>query len=119
MAAGETWTAESRSVVVASFLGWMLDAFDYFLVVFVIPRLATDFRTDVTAVTVALFATLAMRPVGAFLFGRLGDRYGRRPALMASILLYSAMELATAFAPSLGIFILLRALYGIAMGGEW
>ncbi len=119
MRPGEAWTAESRSVVIASFLGWMLDAFDYFLVVFVIPRLATDFRTDVTAVTVALFVTLAMRPVGAFLFGRLGDRYGRRPALMASILLYSAMELATAFAPSLGIFILLRALYGIAMGGEW
>jgi SHS family lactate transporter-like MFS transporter len=119
MRSSEAWSAESRSVVIASFLGWMLDAFDYFLVVFVIPRLATDFKTDVTAVTVGLFATLAMRPVGAFVFGRLGDRYGRRPALMASILLYSAMELATAFSPSLTVFIVLRALYGIAMGGEW
>jgi MFS transporter, SHS family, lactate transporter len=119
MTSSEAWTAESRHVVVASFLGWMLDAFDFFLVVFVIPRLASDFKTDVTAVTVALFVTLAMRPVGAFLFGRFGDRYGRRPALMASILLYSAMELATAFAPSLQVFIVLRALYGIAMGGEW
>jgi SHS family lactate transporter-like MFS transporter len=119
MGSSETWSAQSRSVVIASFLGWMLDAFDFFLVVFVLPRLASDFKTDITAVTVGISATLAMRPVGAFLFGRLGDRYGRRPALMASILLYSAMELATAFAPSLQVFIVLRALYGIAMGGEW
>ena len=115
----EVWNPKHRSVVVASFLAWMLDAFDYFLVVFVIPHLAGDFKTDITAVTVALGVTLAMRPVGAFLFGRIGDRYGRKPALMASILLYSAMELATAFAPSLRAFIVLRALYGVAMGGEW
>jgi SHS family lactate transporter-like MFS transporter len=115
----EVWTAGHRNVLVASFLGWMLDAFDYFLVVFVIQRLATDFKTDVTGITVGMFVTLAMRPVGAFLFGRFGDRYGRRPALMASILLYSAMEFATAFSPSLHVFIVLRALYGVAMGGEW
>ncbi len=119
MTASENWTTESRSVVIASFLGWTLDAFDFFLVVFVLSRLADDFRTDITAVTLGISATLAMRPVGAFLFGRFGDRYGRRPALMASILLYSAMELATAAAPSLGVFIVLRALYGVAMGGEW
>jgi MFS transporter, SHS family, lactate transporter len=115
----EVWNAEHRSVVIASFLGWMLDAFDFFLVVFVLGHLASDFKTDITAVTVGISVTLAMRPIGAFLFGRLGDRYGRRPALMASILLYSAMELATAFSPSLRVFIVLRALYGIAMGGEW
>jgi len=115
----EVWTAEHRSVVVASFLGWMLDAFDFFLVVFVLRHLASDFKTDITEVTLGISITLAMRPVGAFLFGRMGDRYGRRPALMASILLYSAMELATAFSPSLHVFIALRALYGIAMGGEW
>ena len=119
MTSNEIWTAEHRSVVIASFLGWMLDAFDFFLVVFVLPRLASDFKTTVTAVTLGIGATLAMRPVGAFLFGRFGDRYGRRPALMASILLYSAMELATAFSSSLHVFIALRALYGIAMGGEW
>jgi SHS family lactate transporter-like MFS transporter len=119
MPVDEVWTGEHRNVVVASFLGWMLDAFDFFLVVFVLSRLASDFNTDVTAVTVGIGVTLAMRPVGAFLFGRLGDRYGRRPALMASILLYSAMELATAFSSSLHVFIALRALYGIAMGGEW
>jgi SHS family lactate transporter-like MFS transporter len=97
----------------------MLDAFDFFLVVFVLGQLAHDFGTDVTAVTLGIGATLALRPVGAFLFGRMADRYGRRPALMASVLLYSAMELATAFASSLTAFIVLRALYGIAMGGEW
>ena len=119
MESNEVWSAEHRSVVIASFLGWMLDAFDFFLVVFVLPKLASDFKTSITAVTVAIGVTLAMRPVGAFLFGRLGDRYGRRPALMASILLYSAMELATAFSSSLYVFIALRALYGVAMGGEW
>jgi SHS family lactate transporter-like MFS transporter len=97
----------------------MLDAFDFFLVIFVLRHLASDFKTDITGVTLGIGITLAMRPVGAFLFGRFGDRYGRRPALMASILLYSAMELATAFSPSLQVFIVLRALYGVAMGGEW
>src|SRR5690348_9377842 len=115
----EVWSAEQRSVVIAAFLGWMLDAFDFFLVVFVLRHLASDFRTGLTEVTLGISLTLAMRPVGAFLFGRFADRYGRRPALMASILLYSAMELATAFSPSLTVFIVLRALYGVAMGGEW
>src|SRR5690348_1875655 len=119
MRSNENWTAAHRNVVIASFLGWMLDAFDFFLVVFVLRRLASDFGTDVRAVTWGITLTLALRPVGAFLFGRIADRFGRRPALMASVLLYSAMELATAFASSLTVFIVLRALYGVAMGGEW
>jgi MFS transporter, SHS family, lactate transporter len=119
MTSNEAWTAVHRNVVVASFLGWMLDAFDFFLVVFVFRSLASDFGTDVTAVTWALPLTLAMRPIGAFLFGRIADSYGRRVALMGSVLLYSGMELATAFAPSLAIFLVLRALYGVAMGGAW
>jgi SHS family lactate transporter-like MFS transporter len=119
MASNEAWTPQQRSIVVASFLGWMLDAFDFFLMVFVLKRIAADFGTDVKSITEAIFLTLAMRPVGAFLFGRLADHYGRRPALMASVLLYSGMELASAFAPSLSAFLILRALYGIAMGGEW
>ncbi len=117
--AGESWTPAQRAVVAASFLGWMLDAFDFFLVVFVLERIAGDFGTDVKHVTYAIFLTLAMRPLGALLFGRLADRRGRRPALMASVLLYSVLELASAFAPSRAVFIALRALYGIAMGGEW
>jgi SHS family lactate transporter-like MFS transporter len=119
MASNEVWSPTQRHIVLASFLGWMLDAFDFFLVVFVLKRLADDFGTDVKNVTYAIFLTLAMRPVGAFLFGRLADHFGRRPALMASVLAYSAMEFASAFAPSLQVFLVLRALYGIAMGGEW
>ena len=116
---GAPWTAAQRGVVIASFLGWMLDAFDFFLVVFVLRRIARDFGSDVTHLSYAVFLTLAMRPVGAFLFGRLADHYGRRPSLMASVLAYSVIEFASAFAPSLGVFLVLRALYGIAMGGEW
>jgi SHS family lactate transporter-like MFS transporter len=119
MASNEAWSPTQRHIVLASFLGWMLDAFDFFLVVFVLKRIAGDFGTDVKSVTYAIFLTLAMRPVGAFIFGRVADHFGRRPALMASVLLYSAMELASAFAPSLRAFLILRAFYGIAMGGEW
>ncbi len=115
----DAWGRTQRAVVSVSFLGWMLDAFDFFLVVMVLPHLASEFHTDVKSVTVAIFITLFMRPLGAFIFGRLGDRYGRKPALMGAILMYSFMEIASAFSPSLKAFILLRALYGIAMGGEW
>ncbi len=115
----DRWIPAHRRVVIAAFLGWMLDAFDYFLVVFVLERIAHDFHTDVKSVTYALFLTLAMRPLGAFLFGRLADRFGRRPALIASVLAYSAMEFASALAPSLAVFLAMRALYGVAMGGEW
>lgn len=119
MSSNVTWGPTQRAVVIACFLGWTLDAFDFFLLVFVLKRIAGDFASDVTSVTWALFATLAMRPVGALLFGRLADRYGRRPALMASILLYSIMELVSALAPNLAVFITLRALFGIGMGGVW
>ncbi|HEY6453165.1 MAG TPA: MFS transporter [Steroidobacteraceae bacterium] len=119
MTATDSWGPTQRHVVLASFLGWMLDAFDFFLVVFVLARIAGDFHAGVKDVTWAITLTLAMRPLGAFLFGRLADHFGRRPALMASVLLYSLMELASAFAPTLTVFIVLRALYGIAMGGEW
>jgi MFS transporter, SHS family, lactate transporter len=110
---------QQRSAVIASFLGWTLDAFDFFLLVFVLKDVAAEFGTDVKSVTWAITLTLAMRPVGAFVFGLIADRYGRRPTLMADIILYSVIELASAFSPSLTVLVLLRALYGIAMGGEW
>jgi SHS family lactate transporter-like MFS transporter len=112
-------TSQQRSAVLASFLGWTLDAFDFFLLVFVIKDIAAEFGTDVKNVTFAILLTLAMRPLGAFAFGLLADRYGRRPTLMVDIILYSVLELASAFSPSLTVLIVLRALYGIAMGGEW
>jgi SHS family lactate transporter-like MFS transporter len=112
-------TATQRNTFIACFLGWSLDAFDFFILTFCVSAIATEFHAQVSAVLEAVFLTLAMRPVGAFLFGAIADRYGRRPALMIDIIAYSAFELASAFAPSLHVFLILRALFGIAMGGEW
>ena len=113
------WTAVQRKVVMASFLGWTLDAFDFFLLVFVIKDVAREFGTTREAVAWALTLTLAMRPLGAFIFGRLADRFGRRPILMLDVALYSLMGLASALAPNLATFLIVRALFGVAMGGEW
>ncbi|HET9029093.1 MAG TPA: MFS transporter [Candidatus Aquilonibacter sp.] len=112
-------TAEARKTFIASFLGWTLDAYDFFLVIVVVPHLATDFGTSVATVLTAVTLTLALRPVGALIFGWLADRYGRRTPLMIDIALYSLLELLTAFSPNLAVFLILRALFGIAMGGEW
>jgi SHS family lactate transporter-like MFS transporter len=113
------WTSEQRHVVAASFLGWTLDAFDFFLLVFVLKDIAHDFGTQITEVTFAILLTLAMRPIGAYIFGRAADRWGRRPTLMVDVLLYSAIEFASGFAPNLTTLLILRAIFGIAMGGEW
>jgi MFS transporter, SHS family, lactate transporter len=113
------WTGEQRSVVIASFLGWTLDAFDFFLLVFVLKDIAQEFGTGIPEVTFAILLTLAMRPIGAFLFGRAADRWGRRPTLMIDVLLYSLLEFASGFSPNLTVLLVLRALYGVAMGGEW
>src|SRR6516162_9076649 len=115
----KTLSPRQRSVVTACFLGWTLDAFDFFILVFVIKDIAKEFGTDIKAVTFTIFLTLAMRPLGAFIFGFIADRHGRRPTLMANILLYSVVEFASGFAPSLSALITLRAIFGIAMGGEW
>jgi SHS family lactate transporter-like MFS transporter len=119
IAALSGWTSEQKHVVAASFLGWSLDAFDFFLLVFVLKDIAAEFHTDISNVTLAILLTLAMRPIGAFIFGRAADRWGRRPTLMVDILLYSAIEFASGFSPNLTVLIILRALYGVAMGGEW
>jgi SHS family lactate transporter-like MFS transporter len=112
-------TPVQRNTFVACFLGWSLDAFDFFILTFCVSAIATQFQAKVSAVTEAIFLTLAMRPVGAFLFGMMADRVGRRLTLMVDIIAYSVFELASAFAPSLKILLITRALFGIAMGGEW
>ena len=108
-----------RNTFVACFLGWSLDAFDFFLLTFVIVPMASDFGTSIAELSYAITLTLAMRPVGAFIFGLLGDRFGRRIPLMIDIIFYSLMELLTAFSPSYTWLLIFRALYGIGMGGEW
>ena len=112
-------TPVQRNTFVACFLGWSLDAFDFFILIFCVNALAAQFQTKVSAIALAIFLTLAMRPVGALLFGWMADRFGRRPTLMVDIIAYSVFELASAFAPSLTFFLIMRALFGIAMGGEW
>src|SRR6266480_4869565 len=108
-----------RNTFVACFLGWALDAFDFFLLTFVIAPMARDFGTSIAKLSYAITLTLAMRPVGAFIFGLLGDRFGRRIPLMIDIVFYSVMELLTAFSPNYTTLLIFRGLYGIGMGGEW
>ena len=112
-------TPVQRNTFIACFLGWTLDAFDFFILIFCVSALATQFQTKVSAITEAIFLTLAMRPLGAVLFGLMADRFGRRPTLMVDIIAYSVFELASAFAPSLKMFLIMRVFFGIAMGGEW
>jgi SHS family lactate transporter-like MFS transporter len=103
----------------AGFLGWTLDAFDFFVVVFLVDILAARFAVPKSAIVWTLTATLALRPVGALVFGLLADRYGRRVPLMANVIFFSLVELLCGFAPNYTTFLILRALYGIGMGGEW
>src|SRR5437870_1642943 len=110
---------DQRNTFVACFLGWALDAFDFFLLTFVIVPMAHDLGTNIAKLSYAITLTLAMRPIGAFIFGLLGDRFGRRIPLMIDIIFYSVMELLTAFAPNYTMLLVFRALYGIGMGGEW
>ncbi len=105
--------------VTASFLGWTLDAFDFFVVVFLMDTLAAQFHVEKKLIVFTVTATLAFRPLGAVLFGILSDRFGRRVPLMADVLFFSIVELACGFAPNYATFLVLRMLYGIGMGGEW
>ena len=110
---------EQRNAFLASFLGWTLDAFDFFILTFVTLRIAKDFNVALSAIAFTITLTLMLRPVGALLFGILADRFGRRTPLMIDIICYSIIELLTAFSPNYFVFFLLRGLFGIAMGGEW
>jgi len=112
-------TSSQRHTFVAAFLGWTLDSLDFFILVFCAPAIAAEFHVKPSAVQGAVFLTQAFRPVGALVFGMLADRFGRRRVLMFNIISFSLIELTCAFAPSLGVLLFLRALFGLAMGGEW
>jgi SHS family lactate transporter-like MFS transporter len=108
-----------RSAIWASYLGWTLDAFDFFLMVFMLKAIAAEFGSDIKTVALAVTLTLVARPFGALVFGYCADRFGRRPVLMIDIALFSIFSFASAFAPSLAVLFILRTLFGFAMGGEW
>ena len=112
-------SANSKMAFSAGFLGWTFDAFDFFILTYVLAQLAKDFHRPVSDIALMLTASLVMRPVGALLFGLLGDRYGRRRPLMVNILFNSCVEVASGLAPSYHVLLLLRILFGIGMGGVW
>jgi SHS family lactate transporter-like MFS transporter len=111
--------SDHRAALLAGYLGWTLDAFDFFLVSFCLTDIGREFHQSDAAVALSITLTLAFRPVGAFLFGLLADRYGRRLPLMLDLVFYSIVEVASGFAPNFTVFLVLRALFGIGMGGEW
>ena len=115
----ETSASDHWAALLAGFLGWTLDAFDFFLVVVCLTAIGKEFHQTDKAVALSLTLTLAFRPVGAFIFGLLADRYGRRLPLIIDLIFYSVVEVATGFAPNFTTFLVLRALFGIGMGGEW
>ena len=108
-----------RNALLAGFLGWTLDAFDFFILTFILTTVAKDFHKTIPEIALTLTASLAMRPIGALIFGLMADRYGRKRPLMISIIFYSFIEILSGFAPSYTAFLILRLLYGIGMGGEW
>src|SRR5215468_8269380 len=108
-----------RAAVIASFLGWTLDAFDFFLVTYALTAIAKEFGRPDKAIALSLTITLAFRPVGALIFGLMADRFGRKIPLMIDLVFYSLVEVATGLVHSYAAFLVLRALFGIGMGGEW
>ena len=110
---------ERAHAVTAGFLGWTMDAFDFFVVVFLVDTLAERFGVTKKDIIWTITATLAMRPIGAVVFGLLADRYGRRIPLMVNVVFFSVVEVLCGFAPNYATFFVLRALFGIGMGGEW
>jgi SHS family lactate transporter-like MFS transporter len=113
------WTPAQRHVVLASYLGWTLDAFDFFLLVFMFKAIRAEFAAPEGVTELAATLTLGARPIGALLFGRAADRWGRRPTLMVNVVLYSLLDFVSGFSPNITTLLILRALFGVAMGGEW
>src|SRR4029079_141217 len=120
-----TDATNQRNAVLAGFLGWTLDAFDFFILTLVIEDLAPAFFPGLPLedarpkIALAITLTLAMRPIGAIVFGLMADRYGRRIPLMLNVIFYAVVSVMCGFANSYGVFLTLRMLFGIGMGGEW
>jgi len=119
MTAARPVADDRRAAVIAGFLGWTLDAFDFFLVVMTLTAIGKEFGKSDAAIAFSLLLTLLFRPVGALIFGLLADRYGRKIPLMVDLVFYSVIEVLTGLAPNYVTFLVLRALFGIGMGAEW
>src|SRR5262245_46596347 len=111
--------SDQYAAFLSGFLGWTLDAFDFFLVVVCLTAIAREFGRSDVSVALAISLTLAFRPLGAFIFGLMADRYGRRLPLMISLVFYSVAQVLSGLAPNFATFLAMRALFGIGMGGEW
>jgi SHS family lactate transporter-like MFS transporter len=117
--AAATQSSDHGAALTAGFLGWTLDAFDFFLVSLCLTAIGKEFHKSDVEIALSITLTLVFRPVGAFIFGLLADRYGRRLPLMIDLVFYSVIEVLTGLAPNYTTFLILRALFGIGMGGEW
>lgn len=115
----QNWTSSQRNTALACIGSWMLDAFDFFILVFIFSDIATAFDAKVETVSYAVMLTLATRPIGALIFGRAAEKWGRKPVLMVNIVLFSLFELGSGLAPGLISLFVIRGFYGIAMGGVW
>ena len=115
----EAWTTTQRKTLFAGVGSWTLDAFDFFVLVFCLTNLAKDFGITIITATLAITFTLMMRPIGALIFGPLAEKFGRKPVLIANIVSFAVIELASAMAPNFATFFALRVIYGVAMGGIW
>jgi SHS family lactate transporter-like MFS transporter len=111
--------ANQRNAVLAGFLGWTLDAFDFFLLTYITADVARAFGRSVPEIAGVIAASLMMRPAGAIVFGLLADRYGRRLPLMLNVIFYAFISVLCGIAPNYGTFLVLRLLFGVGMGGEW
>jgi SHS family lactate transporter-like MFS transporter len=108
-----------RLAVTSGILGWVLDAFDFFVIVFLFDALTRQYQVPKVWIVSTLTLTLATRPIGALLFGFLADRYGRKRPLIFCVLYFSLFTVLTGVAPNFAVFVICRGLYGIGMGGYW
>jgi SHS family lactate transporter-like MFS transporter len=111
--------SKARNAVIAGFLGWTLDSFDFFILTFVIGDVAATFGKTRPDIALTITLALVTRPIGAMIFGMMADRMGRRIPLILNILLYSLLSVASGLAPDFRAFLTLRMLFGVALGGQW
>jgi SHS family lactate transporter-like MFS transporter len=117
--AGAEAVSNHRAAVTAGFTGWLLDAFDFFLVTFCLTSMAKEFHKTDAQIALVITMTLMFRPVGGFVFGLMADRYGRRLPLMINIGFFAVAEIFTGLAPNYTVLLIVRALFGVVMGGNW